>query len=306
MFRFWNMSVMPMLWRKPVTSKAVSAVAALLIAVRLIAVPLAGQSREAQTGCPDESALFHSCALAKAQTFNPTRTPNGEPDMQGFWRGPGVGTENIEEHPKTFDDTGGKSLIVDPVDGRVPYQPWASPKRNENREKYLEPNAACFLSGVPRTLYVPTQIQIVQSPGYVLILVERGHGYRIIPTDHLPHAGENIHLWQGDSRGHWEGNTLVVDVTNQNGKAWLDQAGNFYSDAVHMLERFTLVDADTIHYQVTIEDANVYTRPWTMVFPIKRIKQRGFELLEDACHEGEKNTPHLLGLGYKVYPGVIR
>jgi hypothetical protein len=140
----------------------------------------------------------------------------------------------------------------------------------------------------------------------VLVLVERAHAYRVIPTDGRPHVGTDVRLWQGDSTGHWEGNTLVVDVTNQNGKAWLDQAGNFYSDRAHMIERMTLIDANTIHYTVTIEDPTVFTRPWTMAFPLKRNPQKGFELIEEGCHEGEKNTQYLLDLGFRIYPGVRR
>jgi hypothetical protein len=290
-------------------SKRVIVVAAVVAMTSLSrAGETAGQdtpaARARQTSCPGEPALFHPCALAKAKTFNPPRTPDGRPDLQGYWRGLASATENIEEHPATDDDAGGKSLIVDPPDGKVPYQAWALAQPRENREKYVEPNVPCFPSGVPRSLYVPTQIEFLQSPGYVLILLERAHTYRIIPTAGRPHIGKNIHLWQGDSRGRWEGNTLVVDVTNQNAKAWFDQAGNFYTDAAHMVERFTLIDPDTIHYQVTIEDPNVYTRPWTMAFPIRRNREKGFRLLEEACHEGERNTDPLINLGYKIYPGV--
>ena len=93
-------------------------------------------------------------------------------------------------------------------------------------------------------------------------------------------------------------------MTNQNAKPWFDQAANFYTDAVRMAERFTHIDPDTIHYEVTIEDPNVYTRPWTMAFPIRRFNDQEFELLEEACHEGERNTQPLIGLGYRIYPGV--
>jgi hypothetical protein len=279
------------------TAVAIGAVASVLAAAET-------QGPPAEGGCPAEPARFHVCALAKAKTFNPPRTPDGRPDLQGFWRGLASGTENIEQHPKTLDDAGGDSLIVDPVDGKVPYQAWAVGLSKENRQKFVEPNVPCFLSGVPRSMYVPTQIEIRQSPGYVVMLFERAHAYRIIPTDGRPHVGENITLWQGDSRGRWDGTTLVVDVTNQNAKPWLDQAGNFYSDAARVVERFTLIDRDTIHYQATLEDPNVYTRPWTIAFPIRRNPDVKFELLEEACHEGERNTQPLIELGYRIYPGV--
>ena len=267
----------------------------------------AGQVQpEPAAGCPGESALFHPCALAKAKGFSPPRTPDDKPDLQGLWRGPGSGTENIEEHPRTpdGDDQGGKSLIVDTPDGKVPYQPWAAAQRKEHREKYIEPNILCFLSGVPRTMYAPGVIQILQPPGSVVMLLERAHASRIIPTDGRVHLGENLKLWNGDPRGRWEGDTLVVDVTNQNARPWFDQAANFYTEAAHMVERFTLIDQDTIHYAVAIEDPSVYTRPWTIAFPLRRGKEKGYEFIEEACHEGERDGPMLRGLGYRTYPGV--
>jgi hypothetical protein len=260
----------------------------------------------AQAPCPQEPAQFHPCALAKAKTFTPPRTPDGQPDFQGFWRGQPAATENIEEHPKTDDDDGGRTLIVDPADGRIPYQPWALQQVRDNRVHYVEPNAACFPSGVPRSMYVPTQIEIRQNASEVVILFERAHTSRLIPTDGRAHADSRIKLWQGDSRGHWEGNTLVIDVTNQNGRAWLDQAGHFYTEAAHMVERLTLVDPNTIHYQVTIDDPEAFTKPWTIAFPLRRNRQPGFALLEEACHEGERSTDRLLRLGFKIYPGARR
>jgi hypothetical protein len=281
-------------------------VAAVLLLWPIDAVGQRGQRPGAQAPCPADPAAFHACALARAKSFVPPRTRDGHPDLQGFWRGQPAATENIEEHPKTDDDDGGKSLIVDPRDGKLPYQPWAAEQRRINREKFVEPNVPCFPSGVPRSMYVPTHIQILQSPDHVLILFERAHTYRVISMAGLEHPAPELRLWQGDSRGRWEGNTLVVDVANHNGRAWFDQAGNFYTPAARMIERFTLIDANTIHYQVTIEDRNVYTRPWTMAFPLRRNTEAGFRLLEEACHEGERNTDPLLNLGYRIYPGVIR
>jgi hypothetical protein len=277
-----------------------------LVVAILASVAFLSRSSAAQAPapCPGEASLFHPCALARAASYRPARTADGQPDFQGFWRGPAYGTENIEEHPKTDDDDGGKSLIIDPQDGKIPYQPWAKTLQQENRSKYIEPNVPCFPSGVPRSMYVPTQIEILQSPGNVLILFERAHTYRIIPTTSRPPAGSRINMWMGDSRGRWEGNTLVVDVANHNAKTWFDQAGNFHSPAAKMVERFALIDQDTIHYQVTIEDARVYTKPWTMAFPLRRNKEKGFRLLEEACHEGERNTDPLIRAGQRIYPGV--
>ena len=279
----------------------------LVIAVAAFAgAVLVSQTTDAQAPapCPGDPALFHPCALARAKSYRPPRTTDDKPDFQGFWRGMASGTEDIEEHPMTDDDNGGPSLIVDPADRKIPYQPWAAALKKENRSKYVEPNVPCFPSGVPRSLYVPTQIQILQTPGYVLILFERAHTYRIIPTTPRPHAGPRIDMWMGDSRGRWEGNTLVVDVTNHTAKTWFDQAGNFHSPAARMIERFALIDPDTIHYQVTIDDSTVYTRPWTMALPLRRNKEKGFRLLEEACHEGERNTDPLIRAGQKIYPGI--
>ncbi len=258
----------------------------------------------AQERCPAEPALFHPCALERAASFEPPRTPDGRPDLQGFWRGATYATEDIEAHPKTLDDNGGPSLIIDPPDGKIPYQPWAAAQREENEAKYIDPNVPCFPSGVPRSVYTPTNIEILQTPGYVVFVFERAHTYWIIPTDGRPHIGRGIGLWQGDQRGRWDGNTLVVDVTNIHARAWFDQAGNFYSDRAHVVARLTLVDTDTMHFQATIDDPSVHTRPWTMAFPIRRTGEPGFEMFEEACFEGERNTEPLIELGYRIYPGL--
>lgn len=258
----------------------------------------------AQEKCPTEPALFHQCALTRAAALDPPRRGDGSPDLQGIWRGPGSATENIEAHPKTLDDNGGPSLIVDPADGQVPYQSWAEDQRAQNEERYIDPNVPCFPMSVPRSLYTPTTIQIVQTPGYVTVLFERAHTYWIIPTGERPHVGKGLRLWQGDMRGRWERNTLVVDVTNLNARAWFDQRGNFYSDQAHLVARFTLVDPDTIHVEVRIDDPSVFTRPWTMVFPLRRTREPGFEMFEEACVEGDRNTRPLLDLGQRIYPGV--
>ncbi len=238
---------------------------------------------------------------------------DGPPDIQGFWASQGrrLATYNIEEAADATHvllsgvQTDAASLVVDPSDGKIPYQPWARAKRTEVFEhhtnltkwEYVDPHMRCFLSGVPRVFY-QGGFQILQPPGYVVILQEFNHGSRIIPLDGRPHVGENVKLWMGDSRGHWEGNTLVVDVTNNNDKTWFDLVGDFHSDALHIRERYTVVDADRINYEATFEDPKVYTRPFTIALTFGRTvrgeQARSYELLEEACHEGEHDTSEVL------------
>jgi len=253
--------------------------------------------------CPRDPVSFHPCALAKAKTFNVPRTSDGQPDMQGVWRGQGGGVENIEEHAGNGDVNAGPTWVVDTPDGKIPYQPWGLQQRKENWDKYIDPNVPCLTSGVPRMLYTPGDITIVQTPGTFVLTHSRSHTFRVIPLGSQPRIESSVRLWLGTSRGRWERNTLVVDVTNQNGRTWLDQAGNFFSEAVHVVERFTMVDANTIHYEARIDDPTVYTRPWTMVFAIRRMADPRYEVFEEACHEGERDTEQLLGTGYRFYPG---
>jgi len=244
--------------------------------------------------CPRDPVSFHPCALAKARTFTPPRTADGQPDMQGYWRGQGGGVENIEEHAGNGDVNAGPTWVVNTPDGKVPYQMWALEQRKENWEQYIDPNVPCLSSGVPRMLYTPGDITIAQTKDTFVLMHARSHTFRVIPLGGVPRVNASVRLWLGTSRGRWEGNTLVVDVTNQNGKTWLDQAGNFFSEAVHVVERFTMVDANTIHYEARIDDPSVYTRPWTMVFAIRRTPDPRYEVFEEACHEGNYSLPSML------------
>ena len=193
------------------------------------------------------------------------------------------------------------NVIVESADRRIPYQPWSAAKRREHlvnlftptKREHVDPDDRCFLNGAPREVY-GGGFQIVQLPDQVLFLFEDSHAYRIIPMDGRPHVAGNIKLWAGDSRGHWEGNTLVVEVMNQNDQTWLDSHGSFHSDAMRVVERFTLVDADTIHYEATIEDPTVFTRPWKIALSLTRNGDADFELWEEACHEGEQSVEHMV------------
>jgi hypothetical protein len=249
-----------------------------------------------------------------AKPWNPPRTPDGQPDLQGSWvrnTGPGSPSHSLEEgsEPLAFTiqgrdpKTARMNVVVDPTDGKIPYQPWAAAKRQEHlvnlftptRREHVDPDDRCLLNGAPRQMY-GGGFQLVQIPGYVLFLFENSHAYRIVPMDKRPHLGERIKLWMGDSRGHWEGDTLVVEVTNQNDQTWLDSHGTFHSDAMRVVERFTPVNADTIRYEATIEDPQVFTRPWKIALPLNRNKANP-ELWEEACHEGEQSVEHMISAG---------
>ena len=201
------------------------------------------------------------------------------------------------------------SVVVDPPDGKVPVRPEAEAKRDDNRAhntdsyEHMSLWDRCITRGVPGSMF-PTAYnnayRILQTPGYVVILYEMIHDARIIPLDGRPHVGPEIRLWMGDSRGHWEGNTLVVDTTNFTDRGLVESRGASrrimgipQSEALHVVEHFTLVDAETIGYEVTIEDPEAYTRPWTVGMPLKR--DQDYQMFEYACHEGNTAIGLVLG-----------
>ena len=276
--------------------------AAALIALVLTASSASGQS-----------------PAAKTAAWQPARTTDGQPDMQGIWS-PGAANANhsLEEGADpdnrrvqgrseaeiARERAASPKVVVDPPDGKLPYRSEALPKRTERLEnlftptkwEHVEPDDRCLLEGVPRINY-RSDWQVLQMPGVVVIVYEWIHAYRLIPIDGRPHVGENLKLWDGDSRGRWEGNTLVVDVTNLNDQTWFDSHGSYHTDTLHVVERFTLVDANTIKYEATMEDPAVFSRPWKMAFTVERRKEKDYELLEVACHEGERSVQHMLEAG---------
>ena len=162
-----------------------------------------------------------------------------------------------------------------------------------------------LLSGVPDTMYHGEARQFLQTPEHFVILSDKAHAYRDIALDGRSHVGESIQLWNGDSRGYWEGDTLVIETRNQNGNAWLDQRARFYTEEAVVRERLTLIDPDTIHYEATIDDSNVYARPFTIAVPYRRGTEEGFELLVEACYEHNVALMELYRtVGYGVYPGI--
>jgi hypothetical protein len=255
-------------------------------------------------GCPEEPALFHRCAVEKAKTFTPPRTRDGVPDFQGVWGRVGIrNMENIEEHPETMDGSGGRSAIVDPPDGRIPYQPWAAAKRDGHFARYLDAAQLCLPHGSPRFAYGGGK-QVLQAPGSVFILNNYADTYRIIPTDGRPHIPPGIRLWEGDLRGRWEGNTLVIDVTNQLAMGQIDHVGNFVSEYAHVVERLTMIDTNVIHYTARIEDPKVFTRPWTIAFGWRR-SANADEMWEQGCREGVQISLKRTDHGLRRYPGAF-
>ena len=243
-----------------------------------------------------------------AKPWPPERLPDGQPDVQGAWNAVINGTVSLTE-----PITGGAdfnrliglavprnpSRIVDPPDGQIPYQPWAAAKVKQQTHDYQHPTKIehvdtqnrCLLGGVPRPFY-NTTFRILQPAGAVVFVWDDYHSFRVVPLDGRPHVGPNLKLWMGDSRGHWEGNTLVIDVTNLNAKFRLSYVGDFVSDKAHIVERLTFVDANTMNYEATIDDPTVFTRPWTMRVAERRVPEA--EMWEFACYEGERSADQML------------
>jgi hypothetical protein len=289
------------------------ATAAVWLLPLVSAVGQAPTGEQAIGGCPAEAVAFHACAREKAKTFDPPRTQDGTPDLQGFWRGELTMDRSVEgvdaNEPRTKNPLStwevAPSMIIDPADGRIPYQPWAAAvgRKGENYQKYIDPRTACAPGSLPRMFRDLVQILQPTGENYVALLFEDHRVPRIVATDGRPHLGASIKLLTGDSVGRWEGNTLVIDVTNLSGITWFDDAGNFHTDAAHVVERLTMIDVDAMHYEVTIEDPKAYTRPWTMAWALVREAKPGFELLEESCWEGERALPAIRAQGFRPYFG---
>jgi hypothetical protein len=245
-----------------------------------------------------------------------TLTADGHPDIQGWWETsayaadmetglPDEETATIQgaERP---DAAKAVSNVIDPADGRIPYQPWAAARRvaiptfrrGESSKgvpksvRDIRPRTFC-LHGTPRNMV--SDFEIVQTPGLTVLVWEFSHAYRTIRLDGRKPLPATVKLAMGHSVGRWEGNTLVVETTNLNDWDWFDYTGTFHSDAMTLVERFTVVDANTIDYRATVTDPKVFTKPWTFRIPLnKRRMAPGYELMEHACVEGERGVEYLL------------
>lgn len=209
------------------------------------------------------------------RTFS--RTADGKPDFHGIWKADNAAAADVQR-------------VVE--GGEIPYKPEAAEKKRENlrNRQTADPLSSCYMPGVPRIMYLDYPFQIFQTRDHVAFTFEWSSVFRLIylAAKTTPHPG--VEFWMGDSRGRWEGDTLVVDVTAQNNRTWFDLAGNYHSENMRLTERYTPVDADTIRYEVTVTDPDVFTRPWKMSLPIHRVKNMQ-RILEYQCQaeKEEKN-----------------
>lgn len=210
------------------------------------------------------------------------RTADGKPNFTGIWQTISAADYDLEPHNARLDAPPGVGIVDG---GAIPYQPWAREQRAKNfaARATADPRTQCFTLGTPRGVYYPEPFQILQRPRDLTLMFQSSHPVRTIHTNATEHPDGPFGFWLGDSRARWDGDTLVVDVTDFNNETWLDRAGNFHSDALHVVERWTLVDANTIEYKATLEDPKVYTRPWSLSVFLHRHREPGFELIENYC-----------------------
>ena len=216
------------------------------------------------------------------------RTADGKPDLSGVWQVLDNSLDgNIEPHAASYGVHAGQGAIVDPPDGRIPYLPAATAKREANyKNRAKDPVAYCFKPGVPRITYMPFPFQITQTPTMIQMTYEFVHNYRSIyinGSEHLP----GIDFFNGDSRAKWDGDSLVVDVTDLNDDpdhpTWFDSSGNYHSDKLHVVERYTRTGPDTMVYRATMDDPKVFSRPWTIEVLLYRHQEKNFRVLEYEC-----------------------
>jgi hypothetical protein len=224
--------------------------------------------------------------------YKAPRTADGKPDLNGIWQALNSANWDIQDHsmgPGPLVALGAAGAIPPGlgvvVGNEIPYLPAAAAKKKENfaNRLILDPEIKCYLPGVPRATYMPQPFQIIQGAKSIMIAYEYAAAVRTIPMDNPgPSLADS---WMGWSAGHWEGGTLVVDVTGFNDQTWFDRAGNFHSDALHVVERYTPRSSDTLLYEATIEDPKIFSRPWKMSMPLYRHVEKNAQLLEFKCVE---------------------
>ena len=252
------------------------------------------------------AALLAAPLLAQSPAYRAPRAEDGHPDLNGIWQVLNEANYDLEGHnaraamalrpgpygpvPATPVLALGAVGAVPPSlgvveGGEIPYKPEARKQKEENQQNWLsrDPEIKCYLPGVPRATYMPQPFRIVQSNSQLFIAYQYAGAVRNI---YLKDPGEApVDSWMGQSFGHWEGETLVVDVTGFNDQSWFDRAGNYHSDALHVVERYRRTSPDVIAYEATIEDPNVFTRPWKISMPLYRRQEKNAQILDFKCVE---------------------
>jgi hypothetical protein len=217
-------------------------------------------------------------------SYRVPRTAYGHPDFQGVWQALNTAVWNIQDHSAQIGVPAGQGVVEG---NEIPYQSWALTKRAENYTNRLtaDPEAKCWMVGVPRITYMPFPFEIVQTPKQITLLYEYVHTNRNLYLDSVHPEGEpgEIEWFMGDSRARWEGDTLVVDVTHFTAETWFDRSGNFHSNELHVVERYTRTGPDHMLYEAMIEDPKAFTRPWNMSMPLYRRVENNVRVLEYEC-----------------------
>jgi len=221
------------------------------------------------------------------------RMADGKPNLNGIWQAMNTANWDLEDHSAQAGPIvaagaiGAEPAGLGIIEGSstIPYKPEALKKREENFKNRAkeDPEVKCYLPGVPRATYMPYPFQIVQSPGDILLTYAYDSAARIVLM--ARHREAELDSWMGTSNGHWEGDTLVIDVTGFNDQSWFDRAGNFHSEKLHVVERYTRTSPDVISYEATIEDPQVFSRPWKMSMPLYRRQEKNAQLLDFKCAE---------------------
>ncbi|HEX7081606.1 MAG TPA: hypothetical protein VF329_11380 [Gammaproteobacteria bacterium] len=220
----------------------------------------------------------------------------GKPNLNGIWQAMNTAYWNLEGHSaealESFWQLGaiaaipaGESVVVG---GKIPYLPEALAKREENRAGWpaSDPEAKCYMPGIPRATYMPYPFQIVQGEGDIILFAyEYANANRPVYMNPEDHEIAPVDLWMGRSNGRWEGDTLVIEVNSNIDKTWLDRAGNHHSSAMVVTERYTLIDDNVMQYEATIDDPQTFSRPWTIRMPLYRRVEENAHLLEFNCVE---------------------
>src|SRR5262245_23393719 len=231
-------------------------------------------------------------AVAQTPAHRAPRTADGKPNLNGIWQALNTANWDLLGHTAAKGPVSSLGAVFSVPPGlgvvagdEIPYLPAAVAQKKENQANWLklDPEVKCYLPGVPRATYLPYPFQIVQSKQNILIAYEYAGAVRVINMGAPTKAPGDS--WMGWSNGRWEGETLVVDVTSLNDQTWFDRAGNFHSDALHVVERYTPRSADTLLYEATIEDPKVFARPWKISMPLYRRAEKNAKILEYKCVE---------------------